>query len=333
MAGILEKDQVGKREMLADYITITDAKSKPILAMIPKGKKLVNTYVRWQVDDYETPSITAQVDGQDATDFEDAARNRVELAVYCHYLRNSAKVSKLAEDVANVAGVSEGEMARSIRKKLEEMGRNVEAVLGADNESQADTGAVGYETRGLGTWITASTTTWSPVNSATYHPPSASIDATAMSSVTEAVIKAVLASVYAERGQTQTLDLICGPTLKRTISGLTQTSGGTDNTATTAVKTYTTPAADKTIISNVETYVGDFSTVNIHPSLLLDADGSDGNYRGYLLDFPMLELCWNQMPTVTKLPDLGGGPRAIIEAIFALVVKNPLGLGKFAATS
>jgi hypothetical protein len=34
-----------------------------------------------------------------------------------------------------------------------------------------------------------------------------------------------------------------------------------------------------------------------------------------------------------RLPDGGGGPRGYVDAIFALQVNNPLGHGKFAATS
>lgn len=334
MAGTMETTQVGQREMLADYITIVDAKDKPLLSMIPKSKKLTNTLARWQVDSYDAVNLAGQPDGQDATDFEDAAENRGELQVYCHYNRRTAKVSKLAEDVSVIAGAPEGEFARSITKKLEEIGRDIEAVMGSDNATQADTGVLGYETAGLGTWINA--TAYTPVDVTTAHPPSASIDATAAASLTEATVAGVLQSVFQQSGKRQDLDLVCGPDLKRVFTGFTQVSTGAANSATLAVKTYNTDTSAKKIVSNIMVYEGDFNTIRLHPSLLLAQDSATANVqegRGYVLDMNMLELRWNQMPKVTKLPDLGGGPRAIIEAIWAMIVKNPKGLGKFAPTS
>jgi hypothetical protein len=47
----------------------------------------------------------------------------------------------------------------------------------------------------------------------------------------------------------------------------------------------------------------------------------------------LLEMAFNQTPQVSPLPDMGGGPRKLIDTIFALKVLNPLGLGKFAATT
>lgn len=332
MAGLLEKDQVGKRELLADYITIADAASKPVLAMINKNRKLTNTYVRWQVDDYDDPNLTPQVDGKDVEEFENAAEDRAELATYCHYFRRTAKVSKLAEDVSNVAGASEGELARSITKKLEEIGRDIESVFCGDQDSQADTGAVGYQTRGLGEWITASTSTWAHSDQPAYHPPAASIITTTTGDLTEAHLQGVLGSVWDETGTTKQLDLVCGRTLKTAITGFTQQN---TTTAAVALKTYNTPADQNKIISNITIYEGDFNTVRIHPSQFLARASAAvvSNQRGYVLDMSVLEMRWKQMPDSKRLEDRGGGPRALVEAVAALVVKNPLGLGKLAGTT
>ena len=39
---LLEKNQIGKREMLADYIARVDAASTPVLSQIPKGPQVSN---------------------------------------------------------------------------------------------------------------------------------------------------------------------------------------------------------------------------------------------------------------------------------------------------
>jgi len=333
MAMTLERSQVGKREWLSDYITVTDAKEKPLLAMIKKGERVVNTLHRWQVDAYESPATGGIVDGADISDsdYENAAANRKEVSVYCQKSRRSAKVSEMAEDISRVAGASEGEFSRSIRKKLEELGRDIEATLCSDNDTVADDGSDAYKTRGLGQWIQNGAQALLPVDSA-FRTPTASVNATAMASLTEALFKDVLKSVFEQRGRAQDLTLLCGTDLKKTITGFTQFASGTNQYA--SIKTYNQQAKERSIISNITVYEGDFNRVTIHPSLLLASGTSNApTRRGYVLDMSMLELNWNKHPQVSRLPDLDGGPRAVVKAIYALTCKNPLGLGKFAATS
>ena len=332
MAMTAEITQVGKREWLSDYITVTDAKEKPLLAMIKKGERVVNTLHRWQADGYAAPQLTGVVDGTDISTYENAAAQRKELKVYCQKSRRSAMVSEMAEDVSNVAGASEGEFARSIRIKLEELGRDIESVLCSDNDTQVDDGSDAYLTRGLGSWINNSAQGVFPVDSS-FRPPTSSIDSTAMASLGESTFKGVLQSVYEQRGRAQDLVLLAGTDLKKTITGFTQYDSGAANVMA-AVKSYNTQAKDRAIISNVTLYEGDFNRVQIHPSLLLASGVTDApTRRGYVLDMDTLEINWNKLPQVNRLPDLDGGPRAVVKAIYALTVKSPLGLGKFNATS
>jgi hypothetical protein len=332
MAGLLEKDQVGKREWLADTITIADAKEKPLLAMIPKGRKPVATLARWQADSYEAPNTGGVIDGKDVESFEDGAKNRQELKVYCQKVRRTAKVSEMAEDVSEVAGAPEGDLARSIDKKLEELGRDIEATLCSDNDTQADDGGKPYKNRGLGSWISSSAQSTLPVPAA-FLTPAASLDSTAMASLTEDTFKGVLKSVYEQRGKSQELTLLVGTDLKTAITGFTQFRGSSTNTYGT-IRAYNADLNGKKITSNITLYEGDFNSVRIVPSLLLASGTTNApSRRGYVLDLDMLELCWAKKPQVKQLPDLDGGPRAVIKAIFCMKVKNPLAFGKFAATS
>jgi hypothetical protein len=47
----------------------------------------------------------------------------------------------------------------------------------------------------------------------------------------------------------------------------------------------------------------------------------------------LTEIRYANMPEIRDLPDYGGGPARLIEAVAGLVVKNPLAFGKFAYTS
>jgi hypothetical protein len=47
----------------------------------------------------------------------------------------------------------------------------------------------------------------------------------------------------------------------------------------------------------------------------------------------MAEVRYAKLPEVTELPNAGGGPARLIQAIAGLVVKNPNGFGMFNAAS
>ena len=180
------------------------------------------------------------------------------------------------------------------------------------------------------------------------------------SALTESQVESVLQSIYEQTGKTQNLTLLCGPNLKKRFKDFTQTQFGSDSTSS-SIRSYNADLKDKRIISTVDIYEGDFGTLELVPTLwnsygfgasALDTsapsgggftqtgtfsgsdcvdpqlDGKTKGY-GYVLDWDLIELRFNQMPQVQELPDLGGGRRFAVDMIAGLVVKNPLGLGAF----
>jgi hypothetical protein len=180
------------------------------------------------------------------------------------------------------------------------------------------------------------------------------------SALTEAQVENVLQSIYEQTGKTQNLTLLAGPNLKKRFKDFTQTQFGNDSVAS-SIRSYNANLADKKIISTVDIYEGDFGTLEMVPTLwnsygfgasaLDTASPSGGGFTqtgtfsnsdcvdpqldgktkgyGYVLDWDLIELRFNQMPQVQELPDLGGGRRFAVDMIAGLVVKNPLGLGAF----
>ena len=67
---LIERNQVGKREMLANIIARVDAKSTPVQAMIPKGEDISNMLMEWQM---ELPP------GSHRMDLPDRPRGRVQV--------------------------------------------------------------------------------------------------------------------------------------------------------------------------------------------------------------------------------------------------------------
>lgn len=334
MAQVTETNQVGKREDLRDFISIVDMKDKPLLGMIPKLPDQKNMLVNWQADAYATPISTGIADGVDVDAFENAAANRALVQNYGQKFRRTAMVGDLAENVSNVAGASAGEMARSIDKKLEEISRDIEFAFCSDQDAQLEVNSTTpYKTKGLGVWASTTGGSVLQVNS-NFRTPSASI-VTGGATITEPTLRGVLTSIYGQYGKRSNLVMICGTTVKGKVTDFTNAQFASTNTGAT-VRAYTTDLTANQVVNNITFYEGDFNTVELYPSLLLAGtsagavDSTNGANRAYLFARELLGMTYNRPPRVMKLPDLGGGPRALVDAICSLVVKNPLVLGKVA---
>ena len=330
---LFERSQVGKREDLADYISLVDAKDTPIISMIPKGSKPGNTLLEWQADSMPDAVTTGSVDGVDVTGYENLNYKRAKIQNYIQVFQRAIRVSPLAVDVSVVAGLRD-ELAGMVAKGIKLLKRDMEATVSSDNGAQADNGSTNaYKTRGLGEWIVVAAdkdTVLAPPSD--FCPLTGSINTTAMASFSEADPQAVLTAIYGQTGSFKEYDCVVGTTLKRAFSNLLFTSSvssdANNNLAATAIRTFNRDANSDAYIASVDIFEGDFGRLKLHPSLFMPT-----GRRGYVLDMDLLELRYTNMPEVRELPDAGGGPARLIKAVAGLVVKNPLGLGKFAATS
>ena len=133
---LLQPNQVGIREELADYIAIVDQKSTPFVSMAPKGKDLGNMTFSWQVDNYAVPVPGGIVDGTDVTYTAGSpgspvnpVPNRTRLSNYAQVFRNDLRIGFIA-NTSNVAGVGNGgEIANGISKRLIELKRKMESTF------------------------------------------------------------------------------------------------------------------------------------------------------------------------------------------------------------
>ena len=326
MAALFERTQVGKREDLADYISLVDAKDTPIVSMVPKGSKPGNTLLQWQADNMPSPQSTGSVDGVDVSSYENLNSGRALINNYIQVFQRAIRVSPLAVDVSIVAGLRD-ELAGMIAKGIKLLKRDMELTVSSDNDMQADNGTVPYLTRGLGSWIQNGAQALNPVPSA-FRTPSASINTTATGSFAETDAQGVLTSIYGQTGQFKTYDTVVGTSLKRAFSNLLYTTTASGTNQYQSIRTFTRDAGADVYSASVDVFNGDFGSLRLHPSTFLP-----NAFRGYVLDMDLLELRYTNMPEVTELPDAGGGPARLIKAVAGLVVKNPLGLGKFAAAS
>lgn len=327
MAALFEREQKGKREDLADYITLVDAKDTPVTSMIPKGSKPGNTLLSFQVDNMPAVSVAGSVDGVDVSAYENLNVGRAVIQNYIQVFQRAIRVSPLSVDVSIVAGLRD-ELSGMVAKGIKLLKRDMEATICGDADMQVDAGGTTpYLTRALGSWINNTAQGVNPVPAA-FRTVTASINTTATASFAETDAQGVLTSIYSQTGQMKTYDTVVGPTLKRAFSNLLYTATASGVDAYQSIRTLQRDAFSSTITSSVDLFEGDFGSLRLHPTLF-----NVNAFRGYVLDMDLLELRYTNLPQVTELPDAGGGPARLIKAVAGLVVKNPLGLGKFSAAS
>ena len=328
--------QVGVKEDLLDIISVVDAKNTPISSNVAKvGADITNPGIySYQADGYSAPVLDGVLSGADVSSYSDETANRVLLSARAQKVRRAFMTDDFAANVANVAGVGKKrEFARATAVALTELKRDIEAIISSDNDSDEQSGADPYKTRGLGVWIQNGAQSDLPVP-ASHRTPTASINTTATASLTESNLQAVLQSIYEQTGQSDRLVLVAGPSLKRAITNFTRfTVNATANVFN--LRQTSQSAESNKITSNVSLYEGDFSTVEIMSSLFLAAASADAVKfaRGYVVDPAHLMLRYGRRPRFDELPDMGGGPRGLVDAIVSLAVMTPKAMGKFAATS
>lgn len=330
----------GKREELADLISMVDAKDTPITSMAKKGSKPGNTLFRWQADRLPTPRTTGTVDGTDVTTYENYVKDgstvyRAELSNFIQIFRRSVRVSPLTQDIAVVAGVRD-ELANNVAKGIQGLKRDMESTVASNNGMQADDGTNPYLTRGLGKWLEAagsgSQDTVHPIPSI-FQTPTANISTVGTAALTETVVQNVLTGIYTQTGQFRDFDLVCGSALKRAFTNLAYTSSSSGSTNTqSAIRTLNRESDASTYISSVDVFEGDFGKLRLHPSHFINIDGSgigDVN-KGFVIPFDLLEIRYGgNVAGVTALPNYGGGEARMIEAVAGLCVYNPLAFGVF----
>jgi hypothetical protein len=269
----------------------------------------------------------------DVATFDDASSTRALLSGRAQKFRRSIKVDDFTQ-ISDIAGIGKNKsFAHAVSKSLVELKRDIESAVCSDRDSQEQASTNPYRTRGLGSWISASQTDL-PVPAA-FRTPSGSINTTATGSLTETEVQSVLQSMYTVTGTMNNMMLVCGPELKRAISNFTRFAGGTDSKAGLSIRTFTQSAESKKLVASIDSFHGDFGVLDIVPSLFNAKDQAQASQlrRGYVLSPDQIEIRFGRRPRFQELENAGGGQRALVDAIAALVCMNPKGLAKFAATS
>jgi len=325
---LTEATQIGKREDLADLISFADVRQTPFTSRIKKVGKATNVLFEWLADNFADVKVTGSVDGKDISEFENAVANRARLKNRLQIFDRTAKVSTLAQDVSDVAGLgSGGEIVEATRKSIVELKRDIEATLLGGADAQEDDGSKANLTCAMDTWISTAGPTLYSVNS-NFRTPSTQVNTTATASLTEDTdIQGMLTAIFDSNGFNGDHVLVCGSVLRRRFTDMARTVANTTST-NTKVRSFNYDGASETVTNTCTIYNGDYGSMEVVSSNFIGGATTDTD-RGYVCDFDKLALHFQRMPTMERLPDLGGGPRILCRAIAGLRVDNPRAFGKF----
>lgn len=331
MAQVMEKTQVGKRESFADLIAVAESEKTPYTSMLAKRKRPDQMDHSWQMKGYRVAGHKGVPDGVDATTFNSTPRKRVHC--YSQKIWDPVAVSDLAEE-AEVAGVKKGEMAAQITDAFVTAGQIIERrCLSASDTLEENAPTQAYETRGAFSWLQSGAQTTFPVPSE-FRPGSDQVYSGTLAAFSEDQLLSLGRAAAKKRKGPSTLKGIVGIDLKAHVSNFTRY----DDTVSsfTNVRRFNQSADDKAVVNVIDRIVCDTGTIELHPSFFLytDADsGEDTAYThksGIFVDMSMTSLAYTRLPRVFKMPYLGGGNKAVVDAIFLHMVDNPVGM--FSAT-
>lgn len=306
--------------------TMVEPEKTPMLSMLKKGTAPKASYTEWCVDNLMDPVLTASEEGSDVSAYANPGENRARIGNHLQRSDKAWSVSDLEVLVDDYAVANQVAAAKT--KKLLEHRRDIAAVIGSDQANVAGGSGTAAKTRGMGQWIYASAQAANPVPAA-YRTPSASINTAAAASFAESDVNGVLESIYGQTGDLGNFKLFCGTSLKKEITEFSRTG------ASNGVYRQNQDAESNKVTKNVLVYEGDFGTIDVITDLFLARDGTSASQgmRGYVINPDLVELAFADGPSHYDQDDEGGGPRGFYKSWYTLRVKNPLGLGKFAATA
>ena len=321
MAKAASYNVAGNRESLSDILTILEPESTPFVSMAQK-LTATGTFNEVQVDNLLTPEFSGINEGEDVTNFVNQSQNRARIGNYIQKFRETYATSDIQE-IVDTAGVA-SEFANSEAKAIRQLKRSVEAAVCSAQDRQADSGAgAPYKTRGMFKFLGVGG-----------HPSdipafARNVANDTTSPQTETTFNSVLQELYEANGMPGgQLTLIAGPTLKKEISDFARQEG-----STTALSFQVTqPAESKKITLSISLYEGDFGTVAIVPSTLLNRTSGSATIdkdAGLLIDPDYVAIHTLKAESNSELENQGGGRRGFCDVIAGLAVHSPKAHGFF----
>ena len=332
----MEPTQVGKRQDLSTYITNIERTETPVYTMLPKDEVNKTTF-ETQVDDYgDTDNIGGVNSSADADSFTNMVENRGIIENSVQKMWENPLVDDFSENVNENPALSEGEYVEAVRKATVRLKFRAEKrILSAvEATKQGVSGENAYTTCSIGGFLSTSAPSGTQVIPARYRTPAAQTYTSTLAALTEENIHDILQEIFESTNGKGSFKGVLGSELKQKVSNF---SIYRPDLASNTVVRNINSANDSTLATVVDALVGDFGRVDLIPSTRVRHFSSTGagtattqaqrRGSGYILDLEMWGLAFKRRPGHTRLENKGGGPRGIVDMIFALRCKNPKGNG------
>lgn len=324
---LLNVNQTGVRESLANLIACVESDATPYTSQIQKRSRPLAVVHDWQVESYPDVGHAGVPDGKAATDFSYNPRQRLH-GVSQKFWQNPA-VSDFSEEV-EVAGAPQGEMAKQVTTSLIILARKMEKrfLSNVDCSLASAPGSVN-ETRGIFQWLSPTAQTNYPIPDG-FRPGAAQLYTGTLANFNEAALIALAAAAYKNRKKKTKLAGIVGVDLKNQITSFSKYDTAPGGSA--AIRRFNQSGDDKMFMSVIDRVELDTCSIDLFLSSFLATPSATGassvntDKSGVFVDMEMAALYYMRLPRTKPLPYDGGGPKAICDAIALHGIDNALGM-------
>lgn len=333
----MEPQQVGKRQDLSAYITNIQREETPVFTMLPKDTVSKTTF-ETQVDDYgDTDDLEGVGSSEDADSFQNENENRGIIENSVMKMWEKPGVDDFAENV-NENPALDSEYAESVRKATVRLKFRAEKVIMSQREaSKQDGSGTKYNSCAIGGFLKVGAPSGTQVVPSRYRLPSAQAYTDTLANLTEDDVHDILQEIFEQTNGAGNFVFLQGSELKQKCSSW---SIYRPDLASNSVVRNINNENNRTLEQVVDFLVGDFGRVKLVPVTRMRWQDSSKaatstalrRGSGWILDLKMWGLAFKRKPGHRKLEDKGGGPRGIVDMIFALRCKNPLGNGACAVS-
>ena len=345
MPALVEPELVGKRQDLSDMLYVADRKVTPGISSIKKGERLKNMLYDFIVKSYGARKAGGVPDGKDVSAF-DAQSPKKQLQARGEVFRRAPMVGFIAQEMSLAGGVAgvPNQFNEAKADQLIEHKRDIEKELWSNQDSRPDDGLNGSKMRGLGRWIydgvatlTLSVDDPSPTTGyfelpvpADVRTPSNQIYTGQISTMTQAQFEALIQAKYENTGASSDLRGFVTPVIKNRVGFFSRYQPDV-TTYTSRVFVSTGHLEGNTLFgASVDVYRSDWGTFELFPVL---TDFMPTAWTGYFLDMAQPRLRNAGTFEQNDLPNMGGGPRSMIQSILSIFPGDPRAHAKIAGSA
>lgn len=347
MPALTAPNQVGVREDISDLMYLADVKETPFTSMVKKGKKPTDPLL-WEygVKRRGARKRGGVPDGKDIDAF-DSQNPRDFLQARSEVFRRAPMVGFLAQIRSRNGGVAgvNNEFDEAVADQLEEQKRDIEREMLSNQDSQGDDGVNGAQTRGLGRWVYNGTNTLTlasddPVQTTTgyaelavpasYRTPTAQIYTGSIASMTEDDFGALIQAKWDNTGASSELRGFVTSAIKNRVGVFSRYEATKDGYTPNVMVTSGRVSGNTLFGASIDIYKSDWGTFTLHP---VSSDFMPTAYTGYFLDMKQVSLRVTENMVEQELPNLGGGPREMIQSILGLEAGDPRAHAKIDGTA